>query len=447
MKTVSKKKNRTTRKIYSKLNGKIIEKKHGWIIAEIRGGAYDRGYAHGVLLYKEIKRVVHSFSFIIHKYFNISASNYVKICKNEIKPIVKNDFPEIYKEICGISAGAKKMGIDFSVDTIIAWNSVFSMEEFFENEKENEKCSAFIATGDSTQTGEIVMAHNTLTDFLLGQLMNIVLYVYPSIGHHFVMQTAPGFVASGSDWFLSSTGIIGCETTIGDINYKPKFGSPFFCRIRHAMQHGETLDEYVNIMLKNNAGDYACSWLFGDINTNEIMQFEIGLNKYNINRTKNGLFYGMNSAFDFDLRNTETNDTEFHDIYTSSGSRNYRLDSLLNTIYSGKINTENAKKILSDHYDVFLNKEIMNNRSICNHFEMDEHGTNKRKPFYPKSCTDSKVVSSKMAKTLEFEGRFGSSCGRIFNVQKHIKKHPEYNDWKIHLNNMNNEPWIYIHSH
>ena len=451
MKSISKKnKTRTTRKKYIKLpkiNGKIIEKKHGWVIAEIRGDAYERGYAHGVLLYKELKRIVKSFPFMVKKYFKTSLSNYIKVCKQQVKQVIKNDFPEIYEEMRGISDGAKKMGIHFSVDSLIAWNSAFGMEPFFEDEEneKNERCSAFIATGDSTQNGEIVMAHNTHTDILSGQLMNVIMYVYPSSGNNFVMQIAPGYIMSGTDWFICSTGIIGCESTIGGTEYKPKFGSPFFCRIRQAMQYGKTLDEYVEIMLKNNAGDYACSWLFGDVNTNEIMRFEIGLDKHSINRTNNGLFYCMNSAFSFDLNNTETTDTDFHDISTSSGSRNYRLDALLNNIYSGKINTDNAKTVISDHYDVFLNKEIMNGRSICNHAEKDEHGSTIRDAFYPRGCTDGKVVDSKMARNLEFEGRFGSACGRVFNVKNHCKLHPEYKDWEPYLENMSNEPWTKIH--
>jgi hypothetical protein len=451
MKSISKKnKTTTTRKKYytkiPKVSGTIIEKTHGWVVAEIRGDAYERGYAHGVLLYKELRRIVKSLPFIVKKYFKTSLSNYIKVCKQEVKQVIKNDFPEIYEEMRGISHGAKKMGIHFSVDALIAWNSAFGMGPFFENESKEkmERCSAFIATGDSTQNGEIVMAHNTHTDFLTGQLMNVIMYVYPSSGNHFVMQISPGYVASGSDWFLCSTGIIGCESTIGGTEYKPKFGSPFFCRIRQAMQYGKTLDEYVEIMLKNNAGDYACSWLFGDINTNEIMQFEIGLDKHNLNRTNNGLFYGMNSAFSFDLNNTETTDTDFHDFSTSSGSRNYRLDALLNNVYSGKINTDNAKTVISDHYDVFLNKEIMNGRSICNHAEKDEHGSTRRDAFYPRGCTDGKVVNSKMAKNLEFEGRFGSACGRIFNVKNHFKLHPEHKEWEPYLENIDNEPWVSI---
>lgn len=135
------------------------------------------------------------------------------------------------------------------------------------------------------------MAHNTHTNFADGQLHNIIMNVIPSSGHPFVMQTSAGYIASGTDWFICSTGMIGCETTIGDINYTPRFGVPYFCRIRQAMQYGKTLDDYEQIMDKKNAGDYACSWLFGDINTNEIMLYEIGLKEKNVQRTKNGVFW------------------------------------------------------------------------------------------------------------------------------------------------------------
>lgn len=445
MKTPSnnKKNTHTRKRRIIKVQGKMIEKKEGWTVFEMRGNPYERGYAHGRLLWKEMGRVVKSLPFIVKNNYETSLANYLKVCKKHIFYTVRRDFPEIYEEILGISAGAKSMGVSISAEVLIAWNATHCMNPLFKK-KDSEHCSAFIATGSATENGDIVMAHNTHSDFLMGQLYNIIAYVYPTEGYPFVMQIAPGFVASGSDWFVCSTGIIGCETTISDINYVPKFGAPFFCRLRQAMQYGKTLDDYTRIMLKNNAGDYACSWLFGDINTNEIMLFELGLEKHNIKRTVDGLFYGMNSAFDFELRNTETDDNNFQDLTTGPGSRNYRLDTLLNKEYYGKINTENAATVISDHYDSFLNKQIMNKRSICRHSELDSEGTEKRKPFTPSGCTDGKVVNSKMAKTLSFIGRFGSSCGRTFSVKEHVKKHPEYNEWSKYLENFPHYKWTKI---
>jgi hypothetical protein len=304
------------------------------------------------------------------------------------------------------------------------------------------KCSAFIATGNSTKNGDIIMGHNTHTTFMDGRLQNIIMYVTPTNGHHFVMQTSPGFIASVTDWFLSSTGIIGCETTIANINYKPKFGYPFYCRIRQAMQYGNTLEDYDKIMSDHNAGDYACSWLFGNIKTNEIMLFELTLKHKSVQKTKNGVFYGMNSAIDETIREKETTDEEHYDITTSLGARNQRLDELLNKKYKGKIDIDNGKLILADHYDVFLKREAMNRRSICKHVELDpEHCF---KAHYPFGCTDAKIVNSTLAESLSFWGRFGSACGRIFNVKKFIKKNPYYKSYEPHLDDISNYKWKVI---
>jgi len=444
MKTPSRKKiNIHTRKHRNiKVQGKIVEKKEGWTIFEMRGGPFERGYAHGKLLWRELNRVIKCMPFLIKKSYKTSLANYLKVCKKQIYYTVRRDFPEFYKEICGISAGAKSMGVSISADVLIAWNAIHGMHAFFKK-TDGEHCSTFIATGDATEKGDIVMAHNTHSDFVMGQLYNIIAYVYPEEGHSFVMQIVPGFIASGSDWFITSAGIVGCESTIGDIKYVPKFGAPFFCRLRKAMQYGKTLDDYTQFMLDQNAGDYACSWLFGDINTNEIMLFEVGLETHHIKRTTNGLFYGMNSPFDFTLRNTETDDNDFHNLNTSSGSRNYRLDSLLNHKYYGKINAENATIVISDHYDSYLNKEMMNTNGICRHSELDHRGT---EPFELVGCTDGKVLNSEMAKELSFVGRFGSSCGRKFSIKDHVKKHPHHKEWSKYVEDFPQYKWTKIHN-
>lgn len=418
--------NKTKKKHH--IQGKIIEKKQGWTVIEIKGRPYERGYAHGFLLANDLKTVLKIFPFIVKNNLHVEFSHYMSEAKRLIKPVIKRDFPEFYEEMRGISNGAKQAGLDISTDLIIAWNSYMSLYGRF-NKNGPGRCSAFIAAGSATENGDIVMAHNTHTDFVDAQTIHIIMYVYPTNGGKpFVMQTSAGYISSVSDWFICSSGIMGCETTISQINYKPIFGAPFFCRVRQAMQYGKTLDEYVAIMLKDNAGDYACSWLFGDTNTGEIMLFELGLTKHNIERTKDGTYYGMNAAIDFILRSEETDDKTLMDLKTSSGSRNIRLNHLLNEQYYGKINTTIAKRVLSDHYDSFLNKTKMDSRGICKHSEMDNEPSN-RKPYYPFGCIDGKVTNTKMAKNLEFMGRFGSCCGRTFSAKAHIKQHPAYKEW------------------
>jgi hypothetical protein len=119
------------------------------------------------------------------------------------------------------------------------------------------------------------------------------------------------------------------------------------------MQYGNTLDEYCEFLLKENSGDYANSWLFGDTNTNEILRIELGLKYHNIERTKNGYFIGFNSVYDERIRNLEVQNSGFYDIRRHQGARLVRLGDLMDE-YKGRINIEVAKKIISDHYDVCM---------------------------------------------------------------------------------------------
>lgn len=423
------------------ISGKILRKNNrGWLILEIRGNPFERGYAHGNLLITELKHIKKILPFLVKTQLKIKYEKYLKDCKRIITPILKSKYSEFYEEMCGISDGCNQI---LNIDEIIAWNSFLSMYSYY-TDNNPYKCSAFIATGNATSDGKIVMAHNTHCNFIEGQTQNIILYVYPDKGNSFVMQTAPGYIASGTDWFICSTGIMGCETTISQTNYNLQFGTPYFCRIRHAMQYATNLDSYIEIMLKENAGDYACSWMFGDIKTNEIVLFELGLKEKAIQRTSNGAYYGMNSAIDNDLRLKETDDVTLYDLEKSSGSRNFRLNYLLNDKYYGKINKSTAKLIISDHYDSFLNKEELNLRSICKHSENQNSAPETKIEPSLFGSTDAKIVTSSMAKNMEFYGRFGSGCGRTFNISEFIKKHPKYKKWSPYVKNIPRYDWTTI---
>ena len=436
-----------------KLNGKIISKKEGWVSIHIYGEPFERGFAHGSLLYKELKRVYFILPFLIKTQVKTTLQDYMNVCIFKIKPVIITNYKEYYKELEGISAGAKYMGANkITVDFLIAWNSILSLYSYF---KQNVfKCSAFIATGDYTSDNKIVMAHNTHCDFITAQTSNIIIQITPSIGKEFIMQTSAGYLASGTDWFICKNGIIGCETTISHIKNAPIFGDPYFCRIRNVMQYATSLNDCERYMITNNAGDYACSWLFGDTTTNEIMLLELGVNQYHTERTHNGVFYGMNSAINYKFREQETTDINHNNNSTSTGSRNIRLNYLLNEKYKGKINIEVSKQILSDHYDSLLNIDIMSERNICKHAELDDDkllikmvvptilsSSFKNKP---NGCVDGKVIDSNMAKQMRFIGRFGSSCGRCFNLNEYIKKHPEYKSWKKYMISFPTKKWTLL---
>ena len=469
-----------------KINGRIVSKKEGWKTVEIYGEPFEMGYAHGYLLWDDLRQIKEMFPFMVYEDFKIPFSQYLEKSNVLINPILKSKYPDLYEEIRGIVEGAKNRGLIISTDFLISWNAYMSLYSIFEKNNK-ERCSAFIATGNATKNGDIIMAHNTHAHFAEGRFFNIIMHLKPAKGFPFIMQISAGFIASITDWFISESGIIGSETTIANTNYKPSFGSPFFCRIREAMQYGNSLDDYVDIMLKDNAGDYACSWQFGNVNTGEIMLFELGLENYNVQRTKNGVYYGMNSAIDFRLRTLETDDNNMFDIMKSNGSRNFRLNELLtlsqnknphlfsgstkcnghsindvicfgnssdfiektpklgvcsskelNETYYGQISVDNAKIIISDHYDSYLGKKQMNGRSICKHQEEDTEG----QVVKPIGATDGKVVNSAMAKKMEFLGRFGSSCGRSFHKDTFLKKYPEYEKWRPYLVDFPKTEWI-----
>jgi hypothetical protein len=483
MKSVNKKPRKTANT--QKKRGHL-ENKDGWIHLEVGGTPYEIGFAHGTLLRRHFSQVLRVLPFNVAQELKIPYADYLRDCKRLFSPILDDDeWYFIKEELRGIVAGAATKGITY--DFLVAWNSYLSMCTYYEKNhgtsehathepkdathepKNLGRCCAFIATGSATKTGEIVMAHNTHSDFSTGFILNVIMKVKPTLGNVFAMQTAPGLICSSSDWFLCDNGIIGCETTISNLNFTPDLSSkvPYYLRIRKAMQFGKTLDDYVDIMSKNSAGDYACTWYLGDVNTGEIMMLEDGGEKIGVRRTMDGAFHGCNDAMTEEVAMIQTTRDEKYNPNSTTGARNLRMEYLLFDKYAGKLDTANAKKILADHYDVSRSKYRMGKMNICKHTEM-EHLHNKdsdkdakkdvnketnketnkkggiqgdstfgatlldatqwhREPLVPlkgkdhketvgflRGATDGKVIDSAMARKLQFEGRMGSSCGRAF---------------------------------
>ena len=424
---------RVTRKRYDKhaLYG-------GWQHVTITGTPMERGKQHGRQLHVGLRRLFFVLPFLVEQTYNITIEAYYAMCRALVSKTVHDDFPELYEELTGISVGARERGMHCTVDQLIAWNAFLSMYELLHPKKSHQRCSAFIATGNATAHGDIVMSHNTHCDLASGSLYNVVMHVVPTSGFAFVMQTAPGMVCSGTDFFVSASGIIGCETTIAFAKYLPQFKGnyPYFCRIRQAMQYGTTLDAYADIMTTKNAGDYPCSWLFGDIRTREIMLCEVGLKEFNVQRTKNGIFFGMNSAMSKQLRSRETTDTTHTDVTKSTGARHRRLKTLLFKRYYGKITCAVAKQIIRDHYDEDKRVHRPSNLTVCNH----AYTGGER----PHAATDGKVVDSEMAKELRFWGLFGSSCGTPFSKKAYIQTNPKYKAWAPYLVDVPRHAWTVV---
>jgi hypothetical protein len=438
----------------NKIKNGMSYEKNGWKYISIYGKPKERGYAYGYLCANEFREIQIMLQFLMMESYGKPWDFFIDKISDDFKSMTEKDFPEIYEEMVGITQGLNASNCKTTVNEIIAWNFYCSLPYWYsvisefrfgkEGGGSDDKCSAFMAVGDWTEDGKIVCAHNSFADYIDGQFSNIVLDIKPDKGHRMIMQTSPCWIWSGTDFFVTSKGIIGTETTIGGfIPYEKKY--PIGYRIRKAMQYGNTLDEYCEILLHENSGDYANSWLFGDTNTNEILRIELGLKYHNIERTKNGFFIGFNAPYDERIRNLEVNNSGFYDIRRHQGARLVRLGDLMDE-HKGKINIDIAKKIIGDHYDVYLNKD--NNpcsRTVCSHYDLDAREymsqESRPKPYAPRGALDGIVCDTTLAKNMSFIGKFGSSCDIPFNKDEFCKKHRQYEKFCPYLKDRPSYPW------
>jgi len=451
------------------VKGGTSYEKNGWIYVSVSGEPKERGYDYGKLIFKQMKQVKDILDFMIYNDYGIKWEFFVKASTKYFLPKIKEHFAEFYEEMVGFSEGCTAAGTHMTIEEVCAWNNFFTLTEGWlanmpeeesieiygptngknvvrgskEGGGQNERCSAFIAVGDWTADKKIVMAHNNFSNFIDGQLAKVVLDLNPTKGCRMLIQGFPGWIWSGTDFFVTSAGIMGTETTIGGFN-KYENNIPISCRIRQAMQYGNSLDDYETILLKGNSGDYANSWLFGDANTSEIMRIELGLKYHNTERTFNGHFIGFNAPYDPRIRNLECANTGFDDIRRHQGARRVRLADLM-AEKKGDINIKIAQDIIADHYDVYLNKENPCSRTCCSHYELDAReymsDPSRPKPYQPRGALDGNVCDSTMAKAMSFSLRWGCSCGTPFDKAKFCDEHREWAFLAPYLEDRPQQPW------
>ncbi len=424
--------------------------KNGWIYIHIEGEPYERGFQHGYLVAPELNEILRNLKYLT--YWNTGKKWEFFVDAGEKLFVSKID-AEFLEEMKGIAEGAQTAGVDITWQEVLAWNGYFELTCYWwPNEKagkfasgdppDKDHCSAFIATGSATKDGKIVMAHNSWDAFEQGQFFNMILDIEPAQGHHIFMQSLPGYIDSMSDFFVTDAGIMGTETTIGGFSDYDPNEVPEFSRVRKAMQYADNLDEFVKMMEKRNNGGYANSWLLADANTGEIMRLELGLKYQSVERKTDGYFIGFNAPVDPRIRNLECSDVGYCDIRTPMGARRVRLTQLMEE-YHGKIDIEVAQEILSDHYDVYLQKE--NNpcsRTVEGHYELDRFEYwGARLPYQPAGAVDGKVMDSDLAKNLSFWARWGSSSGMPFDAGAYLAKHIQWNYLDGYLKDRPTQPW------
>jgi hypothetical protein len=306
----------------------------GWIYLHIEGEPYERGYQHGFLMAKE---VVH----------------YIERCQSDIDPQSRNwseartvanslflrGFDtEILEEMKGIADGANAAGATWEgrkldlIDIVTA-NVTVELGElrdalpmtptgleglhlesplYHQRRREasfTERCSAFAATGKATRDGRMVIAHLTMWPLTLAEQTNVMLDIKPAKGNRILMQSYPGGIESGTDWYQNDSGIVLTETTIRQGPFNPE-GTPIAYRARRAIQYGSNIDKVVQYLSTRNNGLYTNEWLIADAKNDEIAMFEMGTYKQKLWRSTKGewfggtegFYWGCNNAKDLDVR-------------------------------------------------------------------------------------------------------------------------------------------------
>ena len=493
------------RKIHVK--GAVADADDGWIRITIRGAPYERGVSHGKQVIAAnpamFTRMFSVYDFLFRQGYGRDIEFFYGICDDFYRPIIKRRFPKIFREMEGIAAGAgirvcqvilvnvymslpyfyahllryidtpkyrKKYADVIRDELAIAANPAALAARAARLDEFKDRCSLIMAVGKGwTKNGGIVCAHSSFSDFLDAQFCNVILRIEPEEGDGYamVMQSAPGGVWSMTDFFVTSAGIIGSETTIRGFNAF-RLRDPICCRIRECMQYGRTLEDYAERLQKRNSGDYACSWMFGDIRGKpRIMRVELGLNYVNVETTRDGVFIGFNSAYDERIRNIECTSAlsskaatdatgvgmidgagggGFRDVSSSIGNRRVQLEKLAEK-YRGRIDADVVKRILADHYDNHLGKTMANTRTVCKHGYTDggDAGSSSASaPFKPVGAYDTTVADSASIRRMSFLAHWGLPCGTPFIVKEHMKKHPEWKDWAEYLVDFPRRGWVNV---
>lgn len=437
--------------------GALREERDGWIFIHIEGEPYKLGYQSGFLTAKETKMALDTMKFYLKNATGKDWEFFRNAAKEQWDPVM----PEEYRrEFEGIADGIKAAGVE-GIDwlDLWAWNGWIDLAWYYlptlpQEQKEQlmamfpkahppaPGCSAFIATGDATIDGRIVMSHSLWYDYLFCVYWNVWMDVKPEKGYRFITQGFPGWIFGGTDFWINSGGLVVTETTISQfVGYDPK-GVPNFVRIRKALQYTDNIDDFMKVMLDGVNGGYANDWLIGDIKTGEICRFELGLKNHHVWRTFNGFYEGMNMALSPEVRKETTFD--YSNQNSTPVARQKRWLKLLKDNY-GKIDIEFAKRVQGDHFDASasVNKYQPSANTLCGHAELDPRGLPEWGwgPYYPGGSISAEATDSVLAGKLKWWAKWGHGCDYDFIAKDFLAKHPEYKWQEPYLKDLISFPW------
>ena len=304
----------------------------GWIYLHIEGKPYERGYQHGHLMVREIPEYLERCAALL------GSKDHWNDYRTTVNALFLRGFDqEILEEMRGIADGASDAGARWQdrridvVDVAVA-NTTVELGELSgalattptgleglglekppyangQHDSVLDHCSAFAATGPATRDGKMVIGHVTWWPLTLAEQTNVMLDIKPASGHRMLIQSYPGGIESGTDWYQNDAGVVLTETTIQQTPFNVQ-GTPVAFRARAAIQYSSNIDEVVQHLGTRNNGLYTNEWIIGDAKTNEIAIYDLGTNHTRLWRSsKNewfgdtpGFYWGDNNAKDLTVR-------------------------------------------------------------------------------------------------------------------------------------------------
>ncbi len=292
----------------------------GWIYLHIEGKPYERGYQHGYLMAKEIPEYLTRCAIELAGKADQETWNAYRTTADAL--FLRGFDHEILEEMRGIADGADAAGAKFLgrkldlIDIALANTTVemgelasampmtptgiegmhFNLPPYAGHDSPTEHCSAFAATGAATRDGKMIIGHVTWWPQTLAEQTNVMLDIKPEKGHRMLIQSYPGGIESGTDWYQNDAGVVLTETTIDQTPFNIH-GTPVAFRARMAIQYGGNIDEVVKQLETNNNGLYTNEWIIGDAKNNEIAMYELGTDHTKLWRSSKNEWFGNTPGF------------------------------------------------------------------------------------------------------------------------------------------------------
>jgi hypothetical protein len=450
----------------------------GWIYLHIEGDPESRGYQHGWLLAGTIQEALDSNITMLRALYGV---DWAFLKTKALEMWADSISPEYKAELQAIVQGANERKATFDYGDLLVFNGLEELRDYWLPEhisdyyislspdaglslpntadttalgestyarqvdtvQARKQGSAFIATGSATSDGSIVLAHNTIASYVDMTYANVIIDLVPDSGQHIVMQAQPGYIHSVAELYSSDSLVI-TQTNIGSHTGYVEGGIPEFNRARQAVQYSATLDEFTAALLTGNNGAVASSWLVGQLDTKEIMELELGLKFYNVQKSTDGSFVNSNLVDDRRILEFEMAGSNTVDIRRGSAARQVRLLQLAKQ-YRGTIDAEVAKTIIADNFDVYLSKSKASSRTVCAHYELDNaeySGTDVSiVPYEPYGSSDGAVLTSQLASEHTILVRWGTACGKPFDSAAFLQQNRQFDYLREYLYDRPSNPW------